>query len=244
MAFNEIYKMYSWNDICEQFEQNVRSSSKAFFKHLAKHDRIQLREDGSVMVDVDNMNPFILYTSEFYYLLHAYTQLVTNDEAIAYPAGEAKLQRKFDELLSVIKVEDLELNADAFYDRADEYERYMQDETLLCSSLPKKCIRSEVGRIAAIFVDFVVADDIQNDYCKREDAIKICEGFEDTNYYANGLYNNALRLHSKIVEQVKPYIDGSLIADRKAKGLCPNCGGYYKGLIVKKCDRCGSKKEK
>ena len=85
MSFNEIYKMYTWNDICGQFEQNARSSSKTLFKFLGKHDRIQLREDGSVMIDVDNMNPFILYTSEFYYLLQAYTLLVTNNEAISYP---------------------------------------------------------------------------------------------------------------------------------------------------------------
>ena len=92
MSFNEIYKMYTWNDICGQFEQNARSSSKTLFKFLGKHDRIQLREDGSVMIDVDNMNPFILYTSEFYYLLQAYTLLVTNNEAISYPKGEMKFK--------------------------------------------------------------------------------------------------------------------------------------------------------
>lgn len=242
MIFNEIYKNNTWTYICNQYDKNIKTYFQDYLRILNKYDRIGLRYDGSVMIDVDNMTPFFLYAGEFYYYLQGCTELITNDESISYKMGKQKLQRKFSESLSMFKVDELELNSTVFNSRASEYRTSVADNTVSCISL-NKTWSSIAEKISALFVDYILSDELNNDYTSRKDVLEKGVGDVDEKF-AEELFRFALSIYSKVEGQIKPYISGKVMDDRKAKGVCPYCGGSYKGLFSKKCVLCGTGREK
>lgn len=242
MGFNEIYKKYAWQAIANQYANNMKDLFAGFLKILNKNHKVLLKPDGSLMVDINNMSPFFLYTGEFFSFLQVCTEKMADNEVISSDQGKRILTNQFAELTSNFNVGDVGLDDYAYNNRPNDYYDALGMKAVRCESASINC-SSEAERFAAVFADCVIASEIENDFCSYDSALDICESY-DNKGYAKALFDYAVDVYNTVKKQVDPYIDGSIVNQRKTKGVCPNCGGSFKGLFTKKCGICGTPKEK
>jgi hypothetical protein len=242
MVYNEIYKQYAWQAISDQYAKNMKDLFAGLLKILNKNHKVLLKPDGSLMVDINNMSPFFLYTGEFFSFLQVCTEKMADNEVISSDRGKRILTNQFAELTSSFNVGDVGLDEDAYSNRPKDYKAASEMNTVRCESAGIAC-SSEAEKYAAVFADCVIASEIENDFCSYDLALDDCESY-DNKGYARALFDYAVDVYHTVKKQVDPYIDGSIVSQRKAKGICPNCGGSYKGLFSKKCGICGTPKEK
>ena len=242
MGFNEIYKKYAWQAIANQYANNMKDLFAGFLKILNKNHKVLLKPDGSLMVDINNMSPFFLYTGEFFSFLQVCTEKMADNEVISSDQGKRILTNQFAELTSNFNVGDVGLDDYAYNNRPNDYNDALGMNAVRCESASINC-SSEAERFAAVFADCVIASEIENDFCSYDSALDICESY-DNKGYAKALFDYAVDVYNTVKKQVDPYLDGSIVNQRKTKGFCPNCGGSFKGLFTKKCGICGTPKEK
>ena len=152
MVFNDIYKQYAWKAFSDQYAENVKELFGGFIKILHKYHKVLLKPDGSLMVDINNISPFFLYTGEFFSFLQMCTIKVTDNEAVSSDSGKRILTNQFAELTSSFNVGEVGLDEDAYNSRVDDYSSALKMRTIRCESANIVC-SSEAEKLAAVFTD-------------------------------------------------------------------------------------------
>lgn len=242
MVFNSTYISTTWHVLSQKYEENVKNWNGKYINILNKHGKVLLKQDGSIMIDINNMSPFFLYSGEFFRFIQALTAYVPS--ICKELTDDGTLKRTFKKINDEFDVTGVGLNASCYNKRADEYSRLPADSILVGASLPSSInIHSCKERFAAMFADCVAAYNSLDDFQSYEEVFKQCSISGDEGL-AKDIYYFAIDLYEEIEKQDKPYLSGDIMNTRKAKGVCPNCGGTFKGLFSKKCSNCGTPKEK
>ena len=242
MVFNNIYKKYTWKTFSNQYSNNMKDLFSGFVQILYENHKVLLKTDGTIMIDVNNMSPFLIYSGEFFSFLQICTEKLTDNDNISSDDGKRVLANQFNEITRNFKVGSMGLDEDAYHNRPNDYNTALGLSTVRCESADMVC-SFDSGKIAAVFTDCVIASEIKKDFCTYDSSFTICKSYDNENY-ARALLNYAIDVYDTIMKQVTPYIDGTIVSQRKEKGVCPNCGGEFKGLLRKKCEVCGTQKEK
>lgn len=248
MMFSETYKKYTWEFVVENYRMNLQKCSPKYFNILAKHGKMFLGADGSVLLDASNaqesMKNFMLYTCEIMAYLNAISFIVldTDNNNLLYLNGFALLSediKKYEEMLSDAS---FEVNDDEFKLRVHEYLSYKSNKGKLGFSLPGNMnYDTEREQLAAMFTDHVASKDVVPDFISYQQMGEACKAYS-TSQYVSDIYMFGLEIYDTVKKQSAPYVTGSIIDVRKSKGLCEDCGGTYKGLFKKKCSICGAEK--
>lgn len=248
MIFSETYKKYAWEFIVENYRTNLQVYSQKYFKVLAKHKKIFLSPDGTVLLDASNAQEsgrnFIMYSCEITAYLNAvsFNVLDTNNNNLFYGEGLVELTdeiKKYEEMLSDTS---FGLDEKGLDGRVFEYWDYENNNVGFGFSLPRGMkYEAEREKLAAMFTDHIVSKDVVPDFISYQQMEDIYKSYSNPQY-ASDIYMIGLELYDAVKKQSAPYVTGSIIDVRKSKGLCEDCGGTYKGLFKKKCSVCGAEK--
>ena len=248
MMFSETYKKYTWEFVVENYRMNLQKFSPKYFNILAKHGKMFLASDGSVLLDASNaqesMKNFTLYTCEIMAYLNAISFIVldTDNNNLLYLNGFALLSEDIKQYEEMLSEASFGVNEDEFKLRVHEYWNYNSNKDKLGFSLPSNMnYDTEREQLAAMFTDHIVSKDVVPDFISYQQMGEVCKAYSNPQY-ASDIYMFGLEIYDTVKKQSAPYVTGSIIDVRQSKGLCEDCGGTYKGLFKKKCSICGAAK--
>jgi len=248
MIFSETYKKYAWEFVVENYRINLQKYSPKYFNVLAKHGKIFLKPDGSVLLDASDAREsgknFIMYSCELTTFINAvsYNVLNTNSNNLLDLSGFLLLSEDIDKYEKMLSEASFGLDEKELKHRVFEYWDYENNKIGFGFSLPSEMkYETEREKLAAMFADHIVSKEVVPDFICYQQMEDIFRSHSNPQY-ASDVYMIGLEIYDAIKKQSEPYVTGSIIDVRKSKGLCEDCGGTYKGLFKKKCSICGATK--
>lgn len=246
--FNEVYKQVAWNVFTDNYSKNLQTHTIAYFRILNKYGKIALGANYEVLLDSNDaqnsMRNFATHSGEFTKYLQAISKNVldTANSGVFDSNCFVMFNERLKELDASLSNNPFGLNGKAFDDRTVEYWNCENSDMKVGFSLPNDVKpTTDRERLAAMFADVVVAYNIVSDFIEYQQIKEIYKTYSNQQY-AIDIYKFALEIYDIVKKQSEPYVTGKIIEIRKSKGLCPDCGGTYKGLFKKKCSVCGAEK--
>lgn len=247
MLFNDVYKNVASEVFVDNYIINLQRYSNMYMYILNKYGKIACDAEGTILLDVNDeasVRNYVMYGCEFISYLNAVTLhiLDTKNNNLFYDDILTLINEKIKEYEENLYDDSFDLNIKIFSERTFEYEKYEFNGLKVGFSIPKYLIiKTEREKFAAIFADHTVSKEIVPDFVNYQEIEQIC-GYISNIKYAEELFFLGLKIYDDINKQYLPYITGEVINIRKSKGLCPDCGGSYKGLFKKICSICGANK--
>lgn len=248
MRFSDTYIKYAWENMADEYDCAFKECSKVYMDCLSAHGIIRRNSNGDIMVDINNPYPYIIFTCELAAFFESYAlHRLSKESEFVGNVGYNTFLRKaliISESFAAKMGGDTNINAQAFYDRAKEYTQYSNGSAELGFSMPRGIIfDSDQTRYSAIFTDFVASHTAEtNRFTNYNQAIEIINSKTIDDKLILDIWIFTGIVTGRIERMVERYTSGKVIGQWLNKGLCPNCGGSFKGLFSKKCSRCGTSK--
>lgn len=238
------FKQSTLDAFIEIYKNDVRDLQLWVVNCLNPED-VAVGSDGSIAVASHYSKTFIPIACEI--MLFVQSSLI--EKAMTRPEifdneTLAKLKASFGNEAFYQTGAEWGLSESSFANRIDEYVKCTYEKIATGVSFPDgiEALDSVEGRKTGMLADCVVAQGILK---KLEPYEKVKMAAKDAKEgdIAVGVGNAGLKMYRDMITQTFPHLSGMKLMERNNKGLCPCCGGTYKGLFTKRCSKCGVEKE-
>lgn len=246
MELTTTYTQYAREDIARIYETLLKSENAKYISLLHKHKKVLIKPDGSIMLDVNNMMPFILYTGEYISFFEACVRGIVSQFPNWHGTNNLdSIAAKFDSLSDSLSdsMNGMGVNAANYRNRPRVYENLSSLGNECGVSLSEK-VQSLTSkeRFAMIFADLVIGTEEIGDFAEYEDVVVACKRVT-TKPFADEIFGFGKSVYQLLEKQLTPLLSGTIMNERKQRGECPYCGGTFKGLFKSKCSSCNTPKE-
>jgi len=204
-------------------------------------NNIAVRSDGAVLIASHYSDDFILISSE----VRIFVQAAFIEKAITLPEifdneMMAALRASFDNESFFSNGAKWGLSGESFFYRINEYLKCTNTKMTTGVSFPDgiEVFDSAEGRKAGMLADCIVTHETIRRLEPYEKVVTEAKVVKNGNI-AVDISNAGLKIYRAITSQTYPFVSRWIVLERNSNGVCPCCGGTYKGIFTKSCSKCG-----
>lgn len=240
MVKSATYMQHAEIDIESIYKKMYRSENERYLRLLNRNHKVFFGTDGSIVINVNNMMPFLLYTCEYFCFFEACFKEIYSRFSDWH--GKINLTRISEEFDFMNQTENKVANIEIYRNRPMVYLNATAPDYKCGVSLGGEVDSiTKTDRIAMIFTDFVIAVPEIGDLVEYEEVIQVCKHI-DSKLFASEIYDYSKSVYHTLEKQLVPILSGTIMNERKQRNVCPHCGGTFKGLIKQKCLTCNTPK--
>lgn len=244
MQIPKSFKQSTLNAFIDIYKKDIRELQLLVINCLNPQNTA-IQSDGSIAVAAHYADTFPLIASE----IMLFVQSALIEKAMTRP-------EIFDnEILAAFKASfgneafystgaERGLSEQTFSNRIDEYIKCTNTKITTGASFPNgiEAFDSVEGRKTGMFADCVITHETIKTLEPYDRVVIAAKSIKEGDR-AVDIANAGLKMYREMITQTYPFLSGSIMVfNRSKEGVCPCCGGSYKGLFSKRCSKCGMEK--